>query len=90
MGAPKQAKIISDMIRNTETMAAKQPDMVALAITAIRSALAKNADPYLLAGALIEAVAVTIAEKVPPERQGPVAVEAVRLLRDRLREWGVV
>lgn len=63
---------------------------MALAVVAVRSAIAKDGDPYLLAGALIEGVANVIAAKVPHERQGAVAVEAVRLLRDRLREWGAV
>jgi hypothetical protein len=39
---------------------------------------------------LIEGIAVTVAQRMPVERQGDVAVETVRLLRDRFRTHGTI
>jgi hypothetical protein len=50
----------------------------------------RNPDPYLLSGALIEGLASTILQRIPEERRGEVAVEAVRLPRDRLHAYGIV
>jgi hypothetical protein len=41
-------------------------------------------------GSLIEGIGTAIAAQIPPERQGEVAVEAVRLLRDRMRIYNVI
>jgi hypothetical protein len=56
----------------------------------MKMAIASDADPYMLAGALIEGIAATVAQKIPPERQGDVAAECVRLLRDRLAAGGAI
>jgi hypothetical protein len=53
-------------------------------IAAVKAAM-PDVDPYVLAGALIEAIAVTVATYVPPECRGETAVDCLRMLRDRLR-----
>lgn len=78
------------MIRHIERIAAGHPDPVSALVEFIKVVIVSEADPYLLAGAMLEGVAATIAQKVPAERRGTVAVEAVRLLRDRLRAWGAI
>jgi hypothetical protein len=56
----------------------------------LKTVVASDADPYPLAGAPVEGIAATISARIPPERQGQVAVETVRLLRDRLRARGAI
>ena len=67
--------------------AADNPDLIAALATAIKGAVASDADPYLLMGTLIEGVTHALGT-LPPERQGDTAEAAVRLLRDRLRAEG--
>jgi hypothetical protein len=78
------------LIRQIEARATESPDLLAILIAMLKMVIASDADPYLLAGALVEGIAATISVRIPPERQGQVAVETVRLLRDRLREGGVI
>jgi hypothetical protein len=60
------------------------------AIAMIKLATARDVDVYLLVGSLIEGISTAIAAQIPGERQGEVAVEAVRLLRDRMRRYNVI
>ncbi|MEJ0015738.1 MAG: hypothetical protein WDN25_04080 [Acetobacteraceae bacterium] len=78
------------LVREVERAAAEQGDPVAALIKMVKLVIRSNADPYLLSGALIEGIATTIAQQVPPEKRGEVAVEAVRLLRDRLAALGAI
>lgn len=78
------------LIHDAEAKAASEPDHLAALIAVLRLTIASEADPYLLTDALIEGTAAAIAKRIPPEKQGDVAVEAVRLLRDRLRGHGVI
>ena len=55
----------------------------------MRIVIRSDADPYLLNGALIEGIA-TIMQRIPAEKREEVAVQAVRLLRCRLREKGAI
>ena len=70
--------------------AEEQTSPLTILIRPVRSAIASDTDPYLLAGALIEGVAATIANGIPHERQEEVSVESVRLLRDRMRGHGLI
>ncbi len=72
------------LIETAEAAAAGAPDQVAEVVKATRRAIAGSADPYLLAGALVEGIAMTVASRVPEAKRGGVAIETVRLLRDRL------
>jgi hypothetical protein len=68
----------------------EQSHPLTLLIRHLRSVIASDSDPYLLAGALIEGVATTIAQKLPHVRHGEVSVESIRLLRDRMRSHGLI
>ena len=46
--------------------AAAVPDLLAALVVALKAIIASNADPYLLAGAPIEGIAATVAERIPP------------------------
>jgi hypothetical protein len=74
------------LIRDVERAVAKEPDLIGATSAIIKFAIDSDADPYLLVGALVEAVAVIIAQKVPAERQRKVAVETIRMMLARLKE----
>jgi hypothetical protein len=81
---------LAALIRDVEAKAAEQPDPLAVLIALLKMVIVSDADPYLLAGALVEGIAATIAAKIPPERQGHVSVETMRLLRDRFKVAGSI
>jgi hypothetical protein len=81
---------LADLIRDIEAEAKQQPDPLSVLVALLRLVVASDADPYLFTGALVEGIAANIANKIPPERQGDVAIEAVRLLRDRLHNYGAI
>lgn len=49
-----------------------------------------DADPYLLTGSLVESIVTTLVKCVPAEKRSEVAVETMRLLRDRLAARGMI
>lgn len=87
---PERIAVLDALIREVEAKAAERPDTVAILVAVMKLVIASEADPYLLSGALIEGIAATILQRIPEERRGEVAVEAVRLLRDRFRSHGII
>ena len=85
------SKTVASLIRAAEqaVAAAKEDDLVAFLAVLLRLLVWTEADPHLLAGALAEGVAATIAERIPAERQGEASREIVQVLVDRLRARGV-
>ncbi len=81
---------LDTLISDVEAEAAKQPDMVALLSCVARLIIHSDADAYRVIGVLIEATATALDERMPLENRGAVAVETMRLLRDRLAERGVI
>ena len=86
----KRYQAIENLIREVETKAADEPDMLALVIALIKFAVRSEIDPYLLNGMLIEGIASTINKRIPRRRKRQVAVEAVRLLLERLQVGGAL
>ncbi|MEJ0017562.1 MAG: hypothetical protein WDN25_13545 [Acetobacteraceae bacterium] len=78
------------LIREAEAAASQEADPLSALIVMLKQVIRSDADPYLLSGAMIEGLVATIVERVPPEKRGEVAVEAVRLLRDRLAARGAI
>lgn len=85
------SKTVASLIRAAEqaVAAAKEDDLVTYLVVLLRLFIWTEADPHLLAGALAEGVAATIAERIPAERQGEASREIVQVLVDRLRARGV-
>jgi hypothetical protein len=81
---------LETLIQKIEATAADSLDPLAIMIELMKLAVASSADPYLLAGALIEGITSTIAARIPQEKRRDVALEAVRLLRDRLETRGLI
>jgi PAS domain S-box-containing protein len=80
----------ADRLSGAEAAGGEQTDPLTTLAHLLRRIIASDADPYLLAGALVEGIATALAQKIPPEHQGDVAVETVRLLRDRMRAYGMI
>ena len=87
---PGHFPAVARLIRQAERAAKGRADPEAILVAVIKLVIGSETDPYCVAGALIEGIATTIATKIPPEVRGEVAVEAVRLLRDRLRATGSI
>ena len=68
----------------------REPDTLALVIALIKFVVRSEIDPYLLNGMLIEGIASTINKRIPRRRKRQVAVEAVRLLLERLQAGGAL
>ncbi len=75
---------------NTEAIATGQSDPLTILLELLRRTIASDADPYLLVGSLVEGIASAIALKISREEHGEIAVETVRLLRDRMRSHGLI
>lgn len=91
MDISDQKRVQFEALRVKALLAAEeQSSPLTSLIRHVRSVIASDTDPYHLAGALIEGVAATIAERIPHERHGEVSVESVRLLRDRMRGHGLI
>jgi hypothetical protein len=81
---------LDDLIRRIEREVAGQPDPHAVLAALLRLLIADETDPYVLTGILIEGIAAAIAKGIPAERQAEMSVEAMRLLRDRMRAHGLI
>ena len=84
-GMAGNIQAVNSLIHAAETAAADHLDPLLVVNLLLKLTIDSEADPYLLIGELIEAISVAVARRIPAEKQGDVAVEAVRLLRDRLR-----
>jgi hypothetical protein len=67
-----------------------EPDRLTAMIAILNLIIASKTDPYLLIGSLLEAIAKTLAERIPAHKRGEASVEAVRLLRDLLKAHGTI
>jgi hypothetical protein len=85
----RRAPAIDALIREAEAAASDQSDPLAALVHLIKLIIESETDAYLLTGVLVEGIAVTVARRLPDEKQGEVATEALRLLRDRCRAYGV-
>ena len=90
-GMADHSKTVGSLIRAAENAAtaAQEGDLVGNFVVLLRSIIRSEADPYLLAGVLSEAVAAIVAQRVPVDRQPEVSREMVQVFWDRLRAHGV-
>ena len=80
------AKLIALANRATEG----GPDPVESLVSAIKDAVAGNADPYLVMGILLEGAVHTICSSIPHERRNDTAEALRQLLTDRLHAKGML
>jgi hypothetical protein len=79
---------LAKLIALANGVAERKRDPVESLVSAIKQTVAGNADPYLVAGALLEAVVHTICTRIPKERLDDTAEAAIQLLKDRLQANG--
>src|ERR1700722_2611447 len=87
---PDRPAALDALIRDAEAAAADQTDPLAVLVMLIQIGIRSDADPYLLNGALIEGIAMTIMQRIPAERREEVSREAMRVLYDRLHAKGTI
>jgi hypothetical protein len=87
---PRRFSQIDTVIRDAEAAADKQIDPLLVLQMLLKLTISSEADPYLLMGMLLEATAETIVQRIPAEKRGEVSIDVMRLLRDRLRERGLI
>ena len=87
---PDRPSALDALIRDAEAAAAEQTDPLAVLVMLMRLVIRSDADPYLLNGALIEGIAMTIIQRIPAERREEVSRQAMRVLHDRLHAKGAI
>ena len=80
--------ILDRLIREASRTASRKPDSVDMLATMIHLALEDGADPYLIAGVLLEGAVYAVAQHIPPERQSEAARTMAELLAERLASRG--
>ena len=87
---PDRPAALDALIRDAEAAATEQTDPLAVLVMLMRLVIRSDADPYLLNGALIEGIAMTIIQRIPAERREEVSRQVMRVLHDRLRAKGAI
>ncbi len=87
---PNHAPAVAVLIRDAQVAAAKHPDPFDLLVPFLKCAIDSNIDAYLLNAALVEAIAYTLARRIPLKRQPEVSTEVIRLLRERFTAHGTI
>ena len=86
---PDRPSPLANLIREANRTAARKPDSLDLLARMILLALKDGADPYLVAGVLVEGAVSALVGYVPPERQPDAVVSLVELLSERLKANGL-
>ena len=86
---PDRPSPLDNLIREANRTAARKPNSLDLLARMIQLALKDGADPYLVAGVLVEGAISAIAGYVPPERRPDAVLGLVELLSERLKANGL-
>jgi hypothetical protein len=86
---PDRPSPLDNLIRDANRTAARKPDSLDLLAQMILLALKDGADPYLVAGVLVEGAVSALVDHIPPERQPDAAAGLVDLLSERLKANGL-
>ena len=81
---------VAKLARLAEQAATNELDPVRVLADIIKAVAEGTADPYLLAGVLVEGSVHTLETRMPPERQGDTAEALLQLMTDRLRANGLL
>ena len=86
---PDRPSPLDNLIREANRTANRKPDSLDLLARMIHLALKDGADPYLVAGVLVEGAVSALAGYVPEERLPDAVVGLVELLSERLKANGL-
>ena len=81
--------ILDRLIREANRVSGRKPDSIEILAHMIRLALDDGADPYLIAGVLLEGAAYTVAHHIPSDCQAEAASTTRDLLAERLASHGL-
>jgi hypothetical protein len=82
------ARTVRKLSSQAEQAAAHAPDPLAELSVAIKAALRREADPYVVLGVLLEGMTQTLITRIPPERHHGTLAAALILLRQRFASRG--
>ena len=82
------ASAVSRLSEQAARAAAEVPDPLAELSGAIKSALASEADPYVMLGVLLEGATQTLLQRIPRERQLGTLTAALVMFSERLAARG--
>jgi hypothetical protein len=80
---------VDALIRRVQRIARNRPDPLHILAETISMTGAIDLDPYAVLGVLAEGIVHTIANRVPPERQGEAVATLRELLEERLAASGL-
>jgi hypothetical protein len=83
------ARTVRKLSSQAEQAAAQVPDPLTILSSAVKAALASEADPYVMLGVLLEGMTQTLVTRIPTERHGSTLTAALVLLRQRLADRGM-
>jgi hypothetical protein len=86
---PDRPSPLDNLIREANRTASRKPDSLDLLARMIQLALQDGADPYLVAGLLVEGAVSALAGYIPPERRPEAVVTLVELFSERLKANGL-
>jgi hypothetical protein len=88
-GMPDRPSPLDNLIREANRTAARKPGSLELLAQMVQLALKDGADPYLVAGLLLEGAVSALAGYIPPERRPEAVADLVQLLSERLKANGL-
>lgn len=83
-GAPRSFPAVTRLVAAAEHAAAQTADPITALCAILRTMMTDATDPYMLAGALVEAIAQIMGTAIPPERRAAAMAATLMLLRERL------
>ena len=81
---------LNAMIAQIERQAVITPDAVRVISDDVKAAIQAKADPYVLSGALIEGIAMTLLANIPEQMRKSVASDALKLMYSRCPVVGMM
>jgi hypothetical protein len=83
------ARTVQKLSSQADQAAAQVKDPLVALSSAVKTALASEADPYVMLGVLLESMTQTLVTRIPPERHHGTLTAALVMLRQRLAARGV-
>lgn len=87
---PDRSPAVAALIEGMQEAAAGHPDPFGVLVPILKDMIDSDVDAYLLNAALVEAIACTVARRIPSERQDGVSIATIELLRHRFGVHGTI
>ncbi len=87
---PDHSSVVAALTEGMKEAAAERSDPFGVLVPILTSAIDSNMDAYLLNAAWVEAIACTIARRIPLDRQRTVSNNVIQLLQERFGIHGTI